>query len=221
MKRFIAFLLVVSSLLLVSCNGGEPTENGFIDPDTGIEYVDVTPMGLYPVDPGEEFITVSVDGEETVYHEVWFEEPSRFLCYEVEGYYFLMRASDVKEPDLREFNPIAASIYSKNNTVKFDNLFADPEYLPEENRDEVTYGETALVKQIQDAIMDGESVEVNIKAEDIGTHFYLHMLSADYPGLYYIISFFSYNGRYFLRDDAMNKTVYCPRDVIIRMVGEE
>lgn len=221
MKRFIAFLLVVSSLLLVSCNGGEPTENGFIDPDTGIEYVDVTPMGLYPVDPGEEFITVSVDGEETVYHEVWFENPSRFLCYEVEGYYFLMRASDVKEPDLREFNPIAASIYSKNNTVKFDNLFADPEYLPEENRDEETYGETALVKQIQDAIMDGESVEVNIKAEDIGTHFYLHMLSADYPGLYYIISFFSYNGRYFLRDDAMNKTVYCPRDVIIRMVGEE
>lgn len=221
MKRFIAFLLVVSSLLLVSCNGGEPTENGFIDPDTGIEYVDVTPMGLYPVDPGEEFITVSVDGEETVYHEVWFEDPSRFLCYEVEGYYFLMRASDVKEPDLREFNPIAASIYSKNNTVKFDNLFADPEYLPEENRDEETYGETALVKQIQDAIMDGESVEVNIKAEDIGTHFYLHMLSADYPGLYYIISFFSYNGRYFLRDDAMNKTVYCPRDVIIRMVGEE
>lgn len=221
MKRFIAFLLVVSSLLLVSCNGGEPTENGFIDPDTGIEYVDVTPMGLYPVDPGEEFITVSVDGEETVYHEVWFENPSRFLCYEVEGYYFLMRASDVKEPDLREFNPIAASIYSKNNTVKFDNLFADPEYLPEENRDEETYGETALVKQIQDAIMDGESVEVNIKAEDIGTHFYLHMLSADYPGLYYIISFFSYNGRYFLRDDAMNKTVYCPRDVVIRMVGEE
>ena len=221
MKRFIAFLLVVSSLLLVSCNGGEPTENGFIDPDTGIEYVDVTPMGLYPVDPGEEFITVSVDGEETVYHEVWFEEPSRFLCYEVEGYYFLMRASDVKEPDLREFNPIAASIYSKNNTVKFDNLFADPEYLPEENRDEETYGETALVKQIQDAIMDGESVKVNIKAEDIGTHFYLHMLSADYPGLYYIISFFSYNGRYFLRDDAMNKTVYCPRDVVIRMVGEE
>ena len=221
MKRFIAFLLVVSSLLLVSCNGGEPTENGFIDPDTGIEYVDVTPMGLYPVDPGEEFITVSVDGEETVYHEVWFEDPSRFLCYEVEGYYFLMRASDVKEPDLREFNPIAASIYSKNNTVKFDNLFADPEYLPEENRDEETYGETALVKQIQDAIMDGESVEVNIKAEDIGTHFYLHMLSADYPGLYYIVSFFSYNGRYFLRDDAMNKTVYCPRDVVIRMVGEE
>ena len=221
MKRFIAFLLVVSSLLLVSCNGGEPTENGFIDPDTGIEYVDVTPMGLYPVDPGEEFITVSVDGEETVYHEVWFEDPSRFLCYEVEGYYFLMRASDVKEPDLREFDPIAASIYSKNNTVKFDNLFADPEYLPEENRDEETYGETALVKQIQDAIMDGESVEVNIKAEDIGTHFYLHMLSADYPGLYYIVSFFSYNGRYFLRDDAMNKTVYCPRDVIIRMVGEE
>lgn len=221
MKRFIAFLLAISSLLLVSCGGGEPTANGFIDPDTGIEYVDVTPMGLYPVDPGEEFITVSVDGAKTVYHEVWFEDPSRFLCYEVEGYYFLMRASDVEEPDLREFNPIAASIYSKNNTVKFDNLFADPEYLPEENRDEFTQGETALVKQIVEAIMEGEAVDLNINHDNIGTHFYLHMLSADYPGLYYIVSFFGYNGRYFLRDDAMGKTVHCPRDVAIRMVGED
>ena len=221
MKRFIAFLLVLSSLLIVACEGGEPTANGFINPETGIEYVEVTPMGLYPVDPSEEFITVSADNGKTVYYEVWFEEPSRFLCYEIEGYYFLMRASNVKEPNLREFNPIAASIYSKNNTVKFDNLFADPEYLPEENQNEQTVGETALVKQIQDAIMDGEAVELNINDTDIGTHFYLHMLSADYPGLYYIISFFGYNGRYFLRDDAMGKTVYCPRDVAIRMVGED
>ncbi len=221
MKRFIAFLLVISSLLLVACGGGEPTENGFIDPDTGIEYVEVTPMGLYPVDPGEEFITVSDDNGKTVYYEVYFEKPSNFLCYEIEGYYFLMRASDVKEPNLKEFNAIAASIYSKNNTVKFDNLFADPEYLPEDKQDEFTQGETALVKQIEDAIADGEAVDLNIKDTDIGTHFYLHMLSADYPGLYYIISFFGYNGRYFLRDDAANKTVYCPRDVAIRMVGED
>ena len=220
MKRFIAFLLIISSLLLVACGGGEPTENGFIDPETGIEYVDVTPMGLYPVDPSEEFISVTIEGQETVYYEVWFEDPSRFLCYEIEGYYFLMRASDVKEPDLKDFNPIAASIYSKNNTVKFDNLFADPEYLPEENRDEETTGETALVKQIEDAITNGEAVDLNISDTDIGTHFYLHMLSADYPGLYYIISFFGYNGRYFLRDDAAGKTVYCPRDVVVRMVGE-
>lgn len=221
MKRFIAFLLIISSLLLVACNDGEPTENGFLDPKTGIEYVDVKPMGLYPVDPGEEFISVDVNGETIVYYEVYFENPSNFLCYEIEGYYFLMRASNVKEPTLKEFNPIAASVYSQNNTVKFDNLFADAEYIPEENRDDITEGETALVKQIENAVTNGEEVTLNIKEQDLSVHFYLHMLSSDYPGLYYIISFFGYNGRYFLRDDAANKTVLCPRDVIIRMVGEE
>ena len=87
MKRIIAFILIASSLLLVACGGGEPTELGFIDPDTGIEYVDVTPMGLYPVDKGEEFISVTVNGEDTVYYEVEFENTSNFLCYEIEGYY--------------------------------------------------------------------------------------------------------------------------------------
>ena len=221
MKRFIAFLLIASSLLLVACGGGEPTELGFIDPETGIEYVDVTPMGLYPVDKGEEFISVNVDGETTVYYEVEFENTKNFLCYEIEGYYFLMRASGIKEPTLKEFNPIAAQIYSQNNTVKFDNLFADMEYIPEENRDDITQGETALVKQIEDAITNGEEVTLNIKENDLSVHFYFHMLSADYPGLYYIVSFFGYNGRYFLRDDTINKTVHCPRDVIIRMVREE
>ncbi len=221
MKRLFAFILVVSALLLSACGGGEPTENGFIDPSTGIEYVDVTPMGLYPIEASEEFITVTIGDNETVYHEVWFEEPSKFLCYEIEGYYFLMRASDVEEPTLEEFNPIAASIYSKNNTVPFDHFFADPEYLPEENKDEETYGETAHCKTVVDAITNGEAVELNITYEDIGTHFYLHMLSSDYPGLYYLISFFEYNGRYFLRDDAIGKTVYCPRDIAVRMVGTD
>ena len=221
MKRFIAFLLVISSLLIVACEGGEPTANGFINPETGIEYVEVTPMGLYPVDPSEEFITVSADNGKTVYYEVWFEEPSRFLCYEIEGYYFLMRASNVKEPNLREFNPIAASIYSKNNTVKFDNLFADPEYLPEENQNEQTVGETALVKQIQDAIMDGEAIELPASYKELENFYSFRLLSQKYPGLYYLVSFFSYNGRYFLRDDAMGKTVYCPREIIIRIVGKE
>lgn len=221
MKRFFAVLLTVSMLLLASCGGGEPTENGFIDPDTGIEYVDVTPMGLYPVEASEEFITVTVGDKETVYYEVWFEETSDFLCYEIEGYYFLMRSSDIEEPTLEEFNPIAASIYSKNNTVPFDHFFADPEYLPEENRDEETYGETALCKMLTEAITDGEAVELNLTYEDLEPHFYLHMLSQEYPGLYYLISFFGYNGRYFLRDDAMGKTVYCPRDLAVRLVGTD
>lgn len=218
--KIIALFLAVCSIFLASCgNKGELTENGFIDPDTGIEYVQATPMGLYPLDPEEEFITVKEGERETVYYSVYFEQPSEFLCYESEGYYFLMRASTVKEPTVSEFNPIAAFIYNTSNTVKVDNFFADSEYIPEDQQDDLTVGETALCKLVADAITNGESVDVSVTKEDVQSHFYIRLLSRDYPGLYYIVSFFGYNGRYFLRDDTIHKTVYCPHDIIVRMVG--
>lgn len=221
MKRLFAFILVISLLLLASCGGGEPTENGFIDPETGIEYVNVTPMGLYPVDPQEEFITVTQNGVETVYYSVYFEDTSRFLCYEVEGYYFLMRSTAVDEPTVREFEPIAASIYTGNNTSYLMSFYADPEYLPEDKQNEETVGESALCRQIADAIMDGEAVEVPVTYDTMENFYSFRLLSQKYPGLYYLVSFFSYNGRYFLRDDAMGKTVYCPRDISLRLVSDE
>jgi hypothetical protein len=221
MKRFIALTLLLSTLLLAACRGGEPTEAGFIDPKTDIEYVEVTPMGLYPLDPQEEFITVTQKGEETVYYSVYFEDASRFLCYEIEGYYFLMRASNVKEPNVREFEPIAASIYSGNNTAYVMSFYADKEYLPEDKQDEETVGDSAICKQVADAIMDGEAIELPASYKELENFYSFRLLSQKYPGLYYLVSFFSYNGRYFLRDDAMGKTVYCPREIIIRIVGKE
>ena len=218
--RIIAICLVICTLLLASCgNRGEMTESGFVDPNTNIEYVSVTPMGLYPVAPEEVFITVREGEVNTEYFSVEFEDPSRFLCYESEGYYFLMRAKTVDEPNVKEFNPIAAFIYNSTNTVRIDNFFADSEYIPDAQEDDMTVGETALCKLIADSIINGEAVDVPVQYDDIQSHFYFRLLSQDYPGLYYIVSFFGYNGRYFLRDDAMGKTVYCPNDLIIRMVG--
>ena len=219
-KRIIAICLLLCTFFVVSCgNRGESTEGGFINPESEIEYVPVTPMGLYPIDPAEEYITVKEGEVNTVYYKVWFEEPSRFLCYEVEGNYFLMRSTEVKEPTVTEFAPIAAFIYNASNTVKIDNFFADSEYIPEEQQDDATVGETELCRLVASSIMDGEAVDVPVTHDDIQTHFYIRLLSQDYPGLYYLVSFFGYNGRYFLRDDAMGKTVYCPNDIIIRMVG--
>ena len=68
-------------------------------------------------------------------------------------------------------------------------------------------------------ITEGENGSVPAKAEDLDDLFYIRLLSQDYPGLYYIVSFFGYNGRYFLRDDTSHKTVYYPYDIIVRMVG--
>ncbi len=219
--RIIAVCLVLCTLLLVSCgNRGENTESGFVDPNTGIEYVPVTPMGLYPIDPEEEFITVKEGEADTVYYKVWFEDSSEFLCYESEGYYFLMRATEVKEPTVIEFAPIAAFIYNASNTVRIDQFFANSEYIPEDQQDDMTVGETELCRLVASSIMDGEAVSVPVTHDDIQNHFYIRLLSQEYPGLYYLVSFFGYNGRYFLRDDAMGKTVYCPNDIIVRMVGD-
>lgn len=219
MKRILALILAVFSLLLAACSSTELTENGFIDTKTGIEYIEVEPMGLYPIDPGEEFLTVKSGNSSTVYYEVWFEDTSRFLCYETEGYYFLVRSTEVKEPSVTEFNPIAASIYAGNNTVYIDSLYANPEYLPEDKQDEQTVGESELCKLIAKSIEDGEAVEVPVTEDNIENHYSIRLLSADYPGLYYLVSFFKYNGRCFLRDDRLGKTVYSPYDVNVRMVG--
>lgn len=219
--KIIAICLVLCTLLLASCgNRGEITEGGFVDSETGIEYVPVTPMGLYPVEADEEYITVKEGEVETVYYKVWFEQPSRFLCYESEGNYFLMRASTVEEPNASEFAPIAAFIYNSTNTVRVDSFFADNQYIPEDQQDDVTVGETALCTLVANSIVNGEAVEVPVTHDNIKSHFYIRLLSQDYPGLYYLVSFFGYNGRYFLRDDAMGKTVYCPNDIITRMVGD-
>ena len=69
------------------------------------------------------------------------------------------------------------------------------------------------------AITEGDAVELNIQYDDLDSLYYIRLLSKDYPGLYYLVSYFKYNGRCFIRDDALGKTVYCPNDVIVRMGG--
>lgn len=222
MKKFSAFILAVSILLLAGCgNKGEITDLGFVNPETGIEYVYCTPMGLYPVDPSDEFITVvNPDKTKTVFHGVWFEDTSDFLCYEEEGYYFLVRNKDVAEPTVKEFNPIAAAIYNSSNTGYITSFYADNQYLPEDKQEHNPTEDTWLCQMIGEYLAAGENVEVPVTDKTIQDLFYFRLYSEDYPGLYYLVSFFGYNGRYFLRDSAHNTTVYCPRDIILRMVGE-
>ena len=222
MKKLIAFILIISMLLFVGCdNKGENTEEGFVDPETGIEYVYCTPMGLYPVDPGEEFITVeNADKTKTIFYEVWFEEPSRFLCYEEEGYHFLVRNKDVAEPTVKEFDPIAASIYNSSNTIYITSFYADNEYLPDDKKEHNPTEDTWLCQMIAEYLSTGEKVDVPVTEETIQDLYYIRLYSQEYPGLFYLVSFFGFNGRYFLRDSATNTTVYCPRDIIVRMVGE-
>lgn len=223
MKRSLALILLLATVILsVACDNDGITDAsvtpfGFVDPETDIEYVDCTPMGLYPVNPGDEYIRV--DG--VAYYSVMFEETSEFLCYEDNGYYFLVRAESVKEPSVSEFNPIAAQIYGSTNTgTPITYFYADNQYLPEDKQELNPTEDSWLCKMIAQYITEGEAADPPVTADTIEDHYYIRLLSQDYPGLYYLVSFFGYNGRYFLRDDAADKTVYCPNDIIVRMVGE-
>ena len=222
MKKLLAFsLAIICTLSLFACHKktGDWTVYGFIDNETEIEYVDVLPFGLYAVKAGEEFIKVGEGEGQVTYYEVQFESPEKFLCVEDNGEFLLVRNKDIEEPTLETFNPIAASIYDGNNQVYISSFYADEKYLPEDTKEGVVGDrDSALCQKIADAIIEGEETTVSKVSEE--DRFYIRLLSKDYPGLYYMVVFFGNDaGRYFLRDRATGKTVYCPHDIIARMVG--
>ena len=224
MKKFLLIMLsvILLSVSLAGCGNrkGEPTPTGFTDPNTGIEYYDVTPKGLFAVSAGEKYITVKNGETETDYYEVQFESPEKFLCYEDNGEFLLVRAKDVEEPTLATFNPVAAFIYDDSNKVFITNFFADNEYLPDELKEHNPTEDTWLCKMIVEYLVNGE--EANISDSEVlrDDMFYIRLLSQKYPGLYYNVVFFgTANGRYFLADRATGKIVYAPNDIIVRMVG--
>ena len=153
MKRIIAFLLAATLLLLAGCSRtGENTEEGFVDTETGIEYVYCTPMGLYPVNPETdedekpvEYLSVeNRDGSKTVFYKVEYENPESFLCYKENGFYFLAYNKSISEPTVAEFSPIAASIYNSANTGR--------------NRHQVDPNAIAVYLELQDTSAQGISV---------------------------------------------------------------
>ncbi len=222
-KRTIAFLLATLSLCLVSCGRtGDPTEYGFIDEETGIEYVDVKPLGLYAVTAGEEYLTAKVGDTKQTYYQVQFEDPKKFLCFKDSGENLLVRAKDVEEPDLSNFDPIYAAIFDNSNTRYITSFYADEEYLLEEERGKNPTQDTALCRLIANQLTNGEAVTV--KDSDIlkNDMFFIRLCSQKYPGLYYLVVFYgATDGRYYLLDRANKKTVYCPYDIIVRMVGDD
>ncbi|MBR4279224.1 MAG: hypothetical protein IKT34_03500 [Clostridia bacterium] len=222
MKRILLlFLAVLMTVALVSCDkdgvvDGEATPHGFKNPETGIEYVECTPKGLYAVNKGDDFITVGADIYSTVLHE----DSERFLCIEDSGELLLYRALDVKEPNVSEFKPIAAQVYSSTNTTLITYFYADNKYLPDDKKEHNPSEDSALCELIAKHLTEGEAVTINATYDTITDQYFIRLLSQDYPGLYYLVAFYGFEGRYYLVDRATNKTVLCPYDVIVRMVGE-
>lgn len=221
MKRILAFLIaLISVVTLVGCHKetGEWTVYGFIDNENEIEYVDVAPFGLYAVNRGKEYIKVGEGSNQITYYEVQFESPENYLCVEDNGEYLLVRNKDIEEPTIETFNPVAAAIFDGNNQALITRFYADEQFIPEDVENGVVGDrDSSLCQNIAKAIVEGEDTTVDKVSEE--DRFYIRLLSKDYPGLYYMVVFFGNDaGRYFLRDRATGKTVYCPHDIIARMV---
>lgn len=218
MKRFICVLVVFACLFSAGCNRlyrAASTPDGFKDERNGKEYVLCNTLTLFAGNTGETYLQL----DDTVVYTVAFEEPERFLCIEDSGEYLLYREVSVKEPDLTDYNPIAAGVFVGNSTF-VTNFYADDEYLPEDKQGLNPSQDTSLCQSIASALTEDESVIVNdadITSEDV---YFIRLYSQDFPGLYYVVIFFGdVNGRYYLRDRATDKTVVCPTDVKARMVG--
>ncbi len=214
MKKIVAFLLMLSCLFCCGCGKkAEETKAGFIDKQTGIEYIYCEYNGLAPNAKGQEYARSKVRS----YYKVPNENEKKFLCTEEGGELILLRAKDVEEPTLENFDAIGASVYDANNIVKITAFYVDEEY--RDNKPTGDYkGESSVCKSITKAFRDNEDVGVPANTDESETY-NIHLLSKDYPGLHYNVVFTSSMGRYYLIDRATQKAVYAPDDVVARMVG--
>ena len=214
-KRVICLVLAAACLALCACTEkASPTEAGF--ELKGKEYVMCPAFSVYGVSRGEKYAALA---DETLY-EIEFEDPARFLCVEDSGELLVYRAKGLAEITLENFHPVAAFVYDSTNTRFIAQFFANDEYLPEELRGQNDTQDTDLCVEIAHALTTGEAVEVPSEEILMSNRYFIRLLSQDYPGLYYLVTFYGdSNGRFYLRDRAAGKTVVCPRKVLARMIG--
>lgn len=230
MYRRIGVLFVILCLLFSasSCNGkkrpnvhgGTQTDLGFRDEDTGIEYVNCNIIAVKPLAMSDE---PYCEAGEVPYYSVNFEEPSRFLCdFDKEsGSSIVYRNRELPDITIENFNAIAAFLYIDGvQPQRVAQLYADDEYLADELKGQNPSQDTALVRQITDALVNGEERVVPREESSDEDVYYFRLLSQDYPGLYYSVCFFGdIHGRYYVQDMATFRIVDSPAEITAWIVG--
>lgn len=225
-RRFCLLLALLCLLpLLSACNrsnahGGTPTELGFRDEATGIEYVGCSVIAVKPLAIGEE---AYCEADGVPYYTINFEDPSRFLCDldQASGSSIVYRNRELPDITIETFNANAAFLYIDGLTpVRVAQLYADDEFLPDELKGQSPSQDTALVRQITDALVNG--AERTVASADYSEEnlYYFRLLSADYPGLYYSVCFFGdIYGRYYVQDMATFRIADAPSEITAWIVG--
>lgn len=225
-RRLSLLLALLCLLLSVSaCNRshahvGTPTELGFRDDSTGVEYVNCNVIAVKPLAMSEEAYCEAGD---ISYYSINFEDPSRFLCdFDKEsGSSIVYRNRELPDITIGNFNAIAAFLYIDGiQPQRVAQLYANDEYLPEELQGQNPSQDTALVQQITDALVNGKERAVSPSDYSDEDLYYFRLLSADYPGLYYSVCFFGdIYGRYYVQDMATFRIADAPSEITAWIVG--
>lgn len=225
MKKILAFTLVILTLFLCACTEGEEplrgyevsiTEFGFTDPETGVEYeMFSNPISVYALERDEPICN---DGN-VQYYSVKWEDSAKYLC-DKDG--IVYKAVGVPDLTIDIFDPVAAFVYYGSaylTTLYCEEKYRDPEIsYPDDTEFQ---DDSDLVYAIRDAILNESETQLPLELDDDNT-FTLRMLSANYPGLYYVVVFtVDTEGNCYLYDRATRKAVYAPQDVIDRFIGDE
>lgn len=225
MKKTLAFTLVILTLVLCACTEGEEplrgyevslTPYGFTDPETGIEYeMFSNPISVYALEKDEPLCN---DGDMQYYSVKW-EDSTKYLC-DKDGVVY--KAVGIPDLTIDVFDPVAAFVYYGSaylTTLYCEEKYRDPEIsYPDDTEFQ---DDSDLVYAIRDAILNEPETQLPLELDDDNT-FILRMLSADYPGLYYVVVFTTDKaGNCYLYDRASRKSVYAPEEVVEKFIGDE
>ena len=222
-KKFLCSvcLLLVAVFLLSGCGkklSVEPNDKGFYDKKNDIQYVPCSERAVRPVNEVNEKDEYATDGD-TTYYKIKFEKPENFLCDKEDGVSFVYRNSKIDDITIKNFNPIAAQIWLGDATL-LDMFLCEQKYLPDDLKEESAPDDSAIIYAIRDALKSGEIVNVDSANMSTEHEYYIRLLSADYPGLYYTVIFYTdKKGEAYLEDRGTGSSVVCPDNVKKRIIG--
>ncbi|MEG1742595.1 MAG: hypothetical protein RR246_00315 [Clostridia bacterium] len=221
MKTKIIALLIVASCLLSSCSyvpkvvstDDTGNVNSFINPDTGIEYVACSPA-IHPIVVSDVYCAYS---SETQFSKIKNEDPLRLICDDDKILSYVYRDKNLPEITMKTYNPVMAYLFLEGATSQYlYTLHPEKKYLSESAQ---AAGETPdgseYIYTIRDTINNTAPVE-NDPNKDIDENVtvFIRLCSADYPGLFYEVIFWSNKaGDYFLMDRGTKLSYDCPESV--------
>ena len=207
---------MIFTFLLSGCDNKIKLEEkgaSFYDKENDILYVPCAERAVRPLQVGEEYAT---DGKLTYYTIPW-QEPKEFICDNVGGVSIVYRASTIEDITVNNFNPIAIRVYMEGLSSRYlTTFYCEQKYLDEEDKNPNLQDDSELVYSIRDSLIYDEKVSVTAELTD--KMYYLRLLSADYPGLYYTVVYVTdVNGEQYLLDRGTNQYVLARDDLVARM----